>query len=379
MPRRDADLSTMVRIAIISIAFTGLAACAPVVVTPVVRDVSALEAGWIVADATNTALAEATRVANVTAAEAAARATSTTAAQLTRDSLAVEQTRAALSLTQVAGVALATDAAAVRTQSAAATYGAQTPAAAAIATQSAVQAAEAAGRQARSESAAEFWAWLRWTTVVALAALAASFCVVVLTRGLAYVVVEYQREQARTAREAFKLLSPGHWAEWQPGDGYRVYPLPGLLDAPPTVIEQAPATPSREHAWRHAVRLFCWWGDRYGFGIRDLGAKGAAVVSDPDWRRLSRLGKRAGVLAEVTLPGKKGRGTAWAPDWNYARLSDELPRLALPYPTGDDPPNVAFAVPTQHHSQPQHNTPTEPKAPYGQERPSAWDLEQIAS
>ncbi len=355
----------MFRISIVLIAFTTLSACAPapvyVPVTPIMRDVGPEEAGQIIFDATSTARAVATQGAVATAGELAARATSTAAAQQTRESLSVEQTRAALSLTQGAGLALATDAAAVRTDTARATSAAQTPTAAAVGTQAALHSVEAASRQARSESAGAFWEWLRWTTVAALAALAFVFCVVVAVRGLAYVVVEYQRAQAAIAREAFKVLAPGHWAEWQPGDGYRVYPLPGLLDAPPVIVEHQVSAPSREHAWRHAVRLFAWWGDRYGFGIRDLGAEGAAVVSDPDWRTFTQLLKSAGVLAERALPGRKGRATAWAPGWNYRRLADELSSgsLALPYPAGDDPPAVAFAVPTQHNNSTQHGRATQ--------------------
>jgi hypothetical protein len=339
-----------------------LAACAPaqVVITAGPRDVLLPEQLQRAADAyTATARVQATQAAQVTA-----------AALATRDTLAVEQTQAALSLTLSAAAAGATDAAAQRTQTALetsefqhsaqqATYAAQTPTMAAVRTQAAFQATQAADNAVRAQSAGEFWAWLRWTTVAAVMALAAAFCVVVLARGLAYVVVEYQREQAATAREAFKLLAPGHWAEWQPGDGYRVYPLPGLLDAPPVVIENPAYNASHAHAWGHAVRLFAWWGDRHGFGIRDLGASGKAVVSDPDWRVLVKLLKDAGVLADAALPGKKGRATAWADGWGYARLSDELPRLALPFPAGADAPKVAFAVPTQHHMTTQHESATQ--------------------
>jgi len=96
-------------------------------------------------------------------------------------------------------------------------------------------------------------------------------------------------QQAAIAREAFRLLPPGHWAERAPGEGYQVYALPGLLDAPATVIQNTPTTPDRAHAWRQSVRLFAWWGDMYGFGVRELGPAGAGVVTDPGWRALTKL------------------------------------------------------------------------------------------
>ena len=154
------------------------------------------------------------------------------------------------------------------------------------------------------------------------------------------------RELAAIAQAAFRVLPPGHWAEYQPGDGYQVYQLPGQLDAPATIIENATPAPNTAHEWRQAVRLFCWWGDRYGF-IRELGPTGAGVVSDPDWRVLSKLLKGAGVLAVIPLPGEKGKATGWAPEWGYTRLHDELGHgpLALPFPTDTDAPKVAYTVP----------------------------------
>jgi hypothetical protein len=67
------------------------------------------------------------------------------------------------------------------------------------------------------------------------------------------------------------------------------------------------------------------------------------------------------VLADVSLPGRKGRATAWAPDWDYRRLHDELGhgRLSLPFPTDTDPPAVAFTVPNTTPQLGQHNTATQ--------------------
>ncbi len=351
-----------------------LAACAPaqVVITAGPGDLLPAEAVRVLDRATASAAAVATQGARATAGEIAARATSTTAAQLTRDSLAGLQTHVALQLTAGAGAAMATDAAAEKTQAAGetrqavqaaalSTQAVQTPTAAAWRTQAALQATQAAATLARADSAAEFWAWVRWTSVAALVALALVVCALVLARGLVIIRADDRRAAAAIARDAFRVLAPGHWAEWLPGDGYRVYQLPGALDDAPVVIENAPTAPSHVHAWRQAVRLFAWWGDRYGFGIRELGAEGAGVVSDPAWRVLVRLLKGAGVLADVTLPGKRGRGTAWAPGWDYRRLADELSsgKLALPFPAGDAPPAVAFTVPTQHHDSTQHERATQ--------------------
>lgn len=340
-----------------------LTACAPaqVVITASAGDVLPAEAQRVIDRATATAGAVATQVAGVTA-----------AALATRDTLAIEQTHAALALTQGAAQAQATTTAAERTQTAQethqaryvaqqATYAAQTPTVAAGFTQAALQATQAVTERDRQASVSAFWEWVRWTTVAALIGLALVVCVLVLMRGIVIIRAEERRAEAATAREAFKVLAPGHWAEWTAGHGYDVYPLPGLLDAPPVIIENTPTGPSHLHSWRHAVRLFAWWGDRYGFGIRELGAEGAGVVSDPVWRRLSKLLKDAGVLAEVTIPGKKGKATAWAGGWDYRRLTDDLStgRLALPFPAGDVAPKVAFAVPTQHQNSTQHESATQ--------------------
>jgi hypothetical protein len=343
-----------------------------IVVTPSAGDVLPVEAQRIVDRATATAGAAATHVANITAQAQAARATSTAAAELTRDALAVEQTRAALSLTVAAGQAQATTSAAERTRAAQdtqaarqaaqdATRAAATPTAAAIASQSALQATQRAADGIRREATSQFWDWIRWTTVIVIVSVAATFCVVVLARGIAYVKVEYQREQAAIAREAFRVLAPGHWAEYTPGRGYDVFPLPALLDAPPTIVENVVSTPSRAHAWRQAARLFAWWGELRGFGLRDLGPAGAGVVTDPAWRAMVRLFKSAGILAERAAPGGRGRVTAWADGWDFRRLADGLAKGGdvLPFPTDTDPPAIAFTVVNTTPQVTQFNTPTQ--------------------
>jgi hypothetical protein len=342
-----------------------LAACSPIVVTvPAAGGELLPEQIQRAADAyTATARVVATSAALATAGEKSARATSTTAALTTRDALVMQQTQAALQLTQAAGQALATDAAAVRTQAAAATAAWASPTAAAVRTQAALDEIEQRRRLANAESTAEFWRTLRTTLIALLRSLAIVACVWLLARAVVAVwdrITQVRtariREKAAIAREAFRLLGPGHWAEWQPADGYQVYSLPERLDTPPVLLENPEYRADRLQAWRHAVRLFAWWGDRFGFGIRDLGPAGAGVVSDPAWRKLSKLLKDAGVLAEVVVPDQKGKVTTWAPDWSYPRFSDELGSLTPPLtlPVADDPPDVRFAVPTTTPQLTQH-------------------------
>ncbi len=300
-----------------------------------------------------TALAggNATRIAQATATDQSARATSTTAALATRDALALAQTQTSLS---VAGTQAALT---VTLQVAAATAGAQqtrvwaTPTAAAMQTQAVATAAALVQRQARADSAAQFWALLRWLVLGVLGLLGLAVVGLVVARGAVIIHAEQQRRQAATARDAFRVLAGGLWAEWLPGQGYHVYPVPGQLPTGP-VIEQTLTQPNWAHAWRQSVRLFAHWGDRHGFGIREMGAAGAAVVGDPAWRTLSKLLKDAGVLAEVRRDGQKGRVTAWAEGWDYRRLAHELTYgpLTLPFPEQADPPKVAYTVPTQHHN-----------------------------
>jgi hypothetical protein len=338
-----------------------LAACSPAVyVTPGAGDVLPVQAQRIIDAATATAGAQATQAAQATATGQSARETATAASLGTLGALAARQTEVALSLTQGAGLAAATDTQAARTQAAGQTQAWATPTAAAMRAQATAQAADNARRAAQAESASQFWATVR-TLIIALLIVAglSAICVAVVD-ALTRIRVARLAEQAAIAREAFRLLAPGHWAEWQAGDGYRVYPLPGLLDEPAAIIENAPTTPDRAHAWRQAVRLFAWWGDRYGFGVRELGPAGAGVVTDPAWRCLSKLLKGAGVLAELPIPGQKGRATAWAPDWNYRRLHDDLGhgRLTLPYPADSPAPEVRYTVPNTTPQIGQHNTAT---------------------
>ena len=349
------------RLILLSLVCLLLAACSPAVyVTPGAGDVLPVEAQRVIDRATATAAAVATQDAQATATDQSARETSTAAALGTLGALAARQTEVALSLTQGAGLAASTDTQAARTQAAQQTQAWATPTAAAMRAAATAQAAQDARRTAQAENVGKFWQTIRFIFAALLIVGGLTVIAVIAFDRVTAVRIARLAQQAVIAREAFRLLPPGHWAEWQPAEGYQVYALPGLLDAPATVIENAPTAPNRSHEWRQAVRLFCWWGDRYGFGIAKLGASGAAVVSDPAWRVLSKMLKGAGVLVDAPIPGQKGRTTTWADDWNYRRLFDDLGhgRLALPFPADDDPPKVAFTVPnmTTQLAQPDKTT-----------------------
>jgi hypothetical protein len=345
-----------------------LAACAPTSFDTRVKtdsgDVLPVEAGRIVDAATATAARIGTQNAQATATDVSSRATATAARQGTLDALAARQTEVSLQMTAAAGVAIATDGAASRTQAFQASQAAATPTAQALKTQQAAAAAQDARRTAQAENVAEFWQTLRTILTLLFVVGGLSAITVAAFDAITRIRVARLAQQAVIARESFRLLAPSHWAEWEAGQGYQVYQLPGsqaIADGDNlTIIENTPTQPDREFKWRQAVRLFCHYGDMHGFGIAKLGASGAAVVSDPGWRVLSKMLKSAGVLADVPIPGQKGRATAWAPDWNYRRLFDDLghARLSLPFPAEEDPPKVAFTVPNMTTELAQHDKTT---------------------
>lgn len=336
-----------------------LAACtaAPAAYTP--AEVLPAEAQRVIDRATATAGAVATQVAQASATVYSAQATSTAAYRQTQDTIAMRATEQHLALLAAQATQQAIVTTDARTQAAGQTAAYATPTMAAMLTQAADMAARLSQEQASRESVAEFWRWFRWVTIGLVAVGGVCWVVVAVVRAVAMVRIETLKQKAAIARDAFRIL-PGYWAEWQPQDGYQVYPLPAVIDAPPSV--DATATPDRARACRQAYRLFAWWGDRYGFGIRDLGPEGAQVVSDPDWRRLVKPLREKAVLAEGTVlrDGRKVKVTTWAGGWSYARFADELGsgKLSLPCPANEEPPRVAFTVPTQHHAP--HNTTQEP-------------------
>jgi len=323
-----------------------LAACAPAPVIVSSGSVLPAEAQRVIDQATATAAAAATSGSVATQAWAS-----------TQNALAVHQTEVALSQTQAAGVAMSTDAAARRTQGYANTQAWATGTVEAVRTQAVIEVTDEQRRQANAAGWYEFWSTYRTVLIALIIVSGLSWIAVRFIDRISAIQVARIRELAEIAKSAFRILPPAHWAEYQPGDGYRVYSLPGLLlDEPSSestaVIENLPIVPDRAFEWRQAVRLFCHWGDRYGFGIDHLGASGAGVVTDPAWRQFSKLLKDAGVLASRPIPGRPGRVTSWAETWDYRRFAHEVSHgpLALPFPTDTEAPKVRVAVPTEQQN-----------------------------
>lgn len=336
------------------------AACGPTIAPPM----DYLAAGEVVRAATGTAITVATQSAMATATEESARSTSTAAALATRDTLAMRATEQGLAILAGQATQAAQDTQAARRMAQDATHAAQTPTRAAVATLAAAAAADRTRQQAQAADVAEFWQTLRWVIVAVLAVGGAVGCVLAWIWGRSRIRLEELRTAAAIARDAFRILTPGHWAEYVPGEGYQVYTMPGEIAAPTRIVENVPHNPNLEHHWRHSIRLFCWWGDMHGFGIREIGPAGAGVVTDPDWRTISAMLKAAGVLTVRSVAGPDGRRrnvTTWADSWGFQRLADDLShgRIALPFPAGAPAPEIMHAVPTQHHAE---HTATQPHA-----------------
>jgi len=308
------------------------------------------------------------RTVDAATAQAAARATtiaeSTAAWRQTQDSLSVALTQSSMAMTEDAAhfhgtlAAAGATTAAETTQDAIsraveATYAAQTPQAAGRQTQAALDAFSAARQQSQAQAVAEFWSWIRTLTIVAIAMLALVLCSLIFMRGLAYIWAEDRAARARIAAEGFRVLSNGLWAEYTDTEGYQVYSLPvpeNPANSIPDIVEILTPTPSLTLAWKHALRMFCWHGQLYGFGVRDLGAAGRRVVSDPGWRQLVKILKEAGVLVTRPVKGPDGRTantTTWADGYDYHRFARDLAdgRVRPNHPTDKPPPDVVFTVP----------------------------------
>lgn len=337
-----------------------LTACAPAYPLPQggSGDILPAEAQRVIDQATATAGAVATRGAMATEAAQIAQATSTAGALATRDSLQVEQTRSALQITEQAAAAIIARDQAQQTQAQAATHAAATPTAEALRNQiRADQIAADQAEQARADWAA-FWNALGDTIVFVVLIGGLSLTVAIIGAFALRAWAIFIAAQAQIAREAFKMLPPSHYADYDTrAGGYRVLPMPAL-NAPPDVIDIDPQASAGGWAsgWKRAYRLYVFWGDRFGFGIRDLGPKGVGVVSDPDWRRLNDRLVAKGVLVVrmIDRGGKKVRVTTWADQMSLARFYDDYGngRIALPLPADEEPPTVKGELPenaaTQH-------------------------------
>ncbi len=335
-----------------------LAACVPAVVTPVVRDVSALEAGWIIADATNTAAAAATRLAET-------RATQTSVAQSTRDALAVEATRAGIALTAGQARVQATDAAAVRTAAAEQTHAYATPTWAALQTRAALdRAGVLATATALAADAERVAASAHLATGVAQTAV-----IVALLAGLtlAAIVAWWTNERQRIRTDTFREL------QWQrveqaeaetrriqagairacilerDGAPWLVTPR-GLVPLLPggQVVQAAERSRAREHRWRAAIKRAVIAGVELGvggkpqFGERDLAGpwivNADGTPSSAGYRAINRLLRRAGIWTTA------GRDTVFARGWNLDRFEREFDAAPLPHLPEGEPPEVRIPL-----------------------------------
>jgi len=289
-----------------------------------------------------------------------ARATSTAAFRSTADAISFRATEQALNHMATAQADDTTATADIRTAQARSTAMAATPTAQAVKTAQAIQSVERARSESEARQWFEFWRTLRLIIIALAIVLAIVGVALAAFRGCAAIEAERLRQRANIAQTAIRLLGPGNWAEWQAQDGWRVYPLPGQLDAPPMIIENHPTSTDYRHDWRIAYRQFCFLGYRYGFGVRDL--SGPGYVSDDGWRTLTDDLKRLGVLADGVITGKRGRGTTWASGWSLDRLDRDIWRLIPPTPSAPPPKVDVLGAPQHHNTTTNHNTTSREEA-----------------
>ena len=271
---------------------------------------------------------------------AQAQGTATRQAQATADALHVEMTRAALAQTQ-AGVQIAATQTAAKLEAqireTQASY-------ARLATQQSAALAREQARQdeqeRRARQAAEWWETLRdaikWFFIV----LGVIVLFTVAVWGWTWVDLRKEQIRAQLVGQSLRPVGDG-WAQWD-GRGFKLIQLP----APEGEAAGRTTDESKRLRWRQDLRKFCYWGDRVGFGLRDMVRAG--IVSDPDWRLLTKALKSAGVLDEVTLTtkGKAHPGTWWAAGWDYATFMQKLAGHQIAIPLPEELPVVRETVPT---------------------------------
>ncbi|MCC6192250.1 MAG: hypothetical protein IT318_24730 [Anaerolineales bacterium] len=357
-----------------------LAACsspAPAAVTPIMRQISAQEAGAIIIDATNTAAAVATSAALATATEISARATSTAVWHATQDSLTMAQTMTALDLTRAAGQAAATEAAGVKTQAAGqtATWGPptlQAVATAAAATQRAAVAADAAATAEATFRQGLRQGWnnmLIFVSAIGLLAIlvAVAFGVSDILKGRAELLrAEAERGYAQ-ARQLLVMQHEGHLLQ-RKGEGWVMMALPQLaapgratLGAPPPsdvrevpikvrqeivshIPVGVPETPEREKV----LRLLRAARDLVGGNARHVPSAVQLNMHPEDWQAGVDLLKpkdgREGYIATKTgrpKAGEDGRTKLVHPQYRtLAALLEGVQRGDVLPP----PPDVAVTV-----------------------------------
>jgi len=99
--------------------------------------------------------------------------------------------------------------------------------------------------------------------------------------------------------------------------------------------------------WARQVLIFAFIANQQGFTLQSM----LGHVSRSEWEAMIELLNNAGVIQA----GKRGRGTRWAPGWNYPRLRAEVKHglLALPFPD-DEPPVVVWEARSHHKLQAHH-------------------------
>lgn len=96
--------------------------------------------------------------------------------------------------------------------------------------------------------------------------------------------------------------------------------------------------------WARQVLIFAFIANQQGFTLQSM----LGHVSRSEWESIIELLSSAGVIQA----GKRGRGTRWAPGWNYPRLRAEVKHglLALPYPE-QEPPVIVWEARSHHKVQ----------------------------
>lgn len=328
----------------------------PVGTVPASNDVLPAEAQRVIDRATATAGAVATGLYHSQATAQADRVTATAVALETRASLGVQQTQVALQVIQAAIHAQETQSAIDHEQAAlVVTITAEAARIKAIQGELALE-----ERRNRIASWEAFW-MSAGDTVIFLAWIAGLTAIVYIFLTLALVAwSRYLQMRAFVAREAFKVLPPNHYADYDPRSGYTVNVMPRLTDGQDqAIIEVLPKATNWNSGWRRAYRLHAFWGDRFGFSLSAL-VTFARVESDPAWRKLNAAFVAKNLIGDTLIEkdGRRVRATGWVGNWNLAKFVEEYAagRLVLPLPSGEDPPTVADTLPPQQDSVVAHNT-----------------------
>lgn len=172
--------------------------------------------------------------------------------------------------------------------------------------------------------------------------------------GLAWMYLALRRRWLKDKQLEIADMGPGIYRRLESG-AWKVenYPTRADVTIEATPVAEAEHNPEAHlQAWRIAVLRFVIAGDRFGFGIRDLGSEGQSVISNDGWREITRLLRDNRILREGRVHGRKGIFTIWAEGWTLQKFKAEQHSLALPYPPSE-PPSVQI-VP--HSTTARHST-----------------------